>query len=74
TYTVTFTDKNGNSVDWQNVNYQWNVQSDFDVKQTISGNTITIKVDNEDFIGSSFLLGISIGNSMMTKTKVNIIE
>lgn len=73
-YTVTFTDKEGNAVDWQDVNYQWNLKSDFDVKQTISGNTITIKVENEDFIGSSFLLGISIGNSMMIETKINIIE
>lgn len=74
TYTVTFTDKEGNAVDWQEVNYQWNIKSDFDVQQTISGNTITIKVENEDFIGSSFLLDISIGNSMMTETKINIIE
>lgn len=74
TYTVTFADKEGNAVDWQEVNYQWNVKSNFDVQQTISGNTITIKVENEDFIGSSFLLGISIGNSMIIETKVNIIE
>lgn len=74
TYTVTFTDKDGNSVDWQNVNYQWNVQSDFDVKQTISDNKIAISVNDENLIGGSFLLQIIIRETVLSEIKVNIIE
>lgn len=74
TYMVTFLDKNGNPVDWQEVNYQWNIESDFDVKQTISNNKITVKVENEDLIGSSFLLGVFMADAAISKIKVNIIE
>ena len=74
TYTVTFTDKDGNDVDWQNVNYQWNVQSDFDVKQTISDNKITISVNDENLIGGSFLLQIIFGETVLSVIEVNIVE
>ena len=73
-YTVTFTDTDGNSIDWKEVNYQWNVAAEFEVEQTIVYNKITIKVKNEDLIGSSFLLGVSIGNTPISDIKVNIIE
>ena len=73
-FTVTFTDKDGNAVDWQNVDYQWNVKSDFDVKQTIAGNKITISVNNENLIGGSFLVGVYIGGTVVSEIKVNVIE
>ena len=74
TYTATFTDKTGNSVDWQNVNYQWNVKSDFDVKQTISDNKITVSVNDENLIGGSFFVQIVIGETVLSEIKVNIVE
>lgn len=73
-YTVTFSDKNGKAIDWQEVNYQWNVVAEFEVEQTIVNNKITVKVKNEDLIGSSFLLGVSIGNFAISDIKINIIE
>lgn len=73
-YTVTFTGKDGNAVDWKDVDYQWNVKSDFDVKQTIADNKITVSVNNENLIGGSFLVGISIGGTIVSEIKVNIIE
>ena len=74
TYTVTFTDKDGNPVDWQDVNYKWNVKSDFDVKQTISDNKITVSVNDENLIGGSFLVSVCVGETVLSEIKVNIVE
>lgn len=74
TYTVTFTDKNGNPVDWQKVSYQLNVKSDFDVKHTISDNKITVSVNDENLIGGSFFVQILIGKTVLSEIKVNIVE
>lgn len=74
TYTVTFTDKDGNSVDWEEVDYRWNVKSGFDVKRVINNNKITISVNDESLIGDSFLLQVAIGETTISKIKVIIIE
>lgn len=74
TYTVTFTDKDGNSVDCQNVNYQWNVKSDFDIKQTTSDNKITVSINDENLIGGSFFISVCIGEIVLSEIKVNVIE
>lgn len=74
TYTATFTDKDGNSVDWQGVSYHWNVKSDFNVKQTISDNKITVSVNDENLIGGSFLVQIVVVKAVLSEIKVNIVE
>lgn len=74
TYTATFTDKEENFVDWQKVNYQWNIVSDFDIKQTINKNKITVSVNDENLIGDSFFIQISIDGTVLSEIKVNIIE
>lgn len=74
TYTVTFMDKDGNSVDWQEVNYGWNVKSDFDVKQTIDNNKITVSVNDENLIRDSFFVQIIVGEKIVAETKIHIIE
>lgn len=74
TYTVTFTDKDGNNVDWQGIDYQWNVLADFDVLQTISENRITVSIDSEDLIGQSFLLQILVESKIITELEVKIVE
>ena len=73
-FTVTFTDKDGNAVDWQNVDYQWNIKSDFDVKQTIADNKITVSVNDENLIGGSFFVSVCIGEIGLSEIKVNIVE
>ena len=73
-YTVTFTDKDGDPVDWQGVNYRWNVTSDFDVKQSVSDNKITLSVNDENLIGGSFFIQIVVGETVLSKIKVNIVE
>lgn len=73
-YTATFTDKDGNAVDWQHVDYHWNVKSDFDVKQTIADNKITVSVNDENLIGGSFFVQIVVGVTVLSEIKVNIVE
>lgn len=74
TYTVAFTNKDENPVDWQNVNYQWSVKSDFDVKQTINDNKITLFVNDENLIGGSFFVQVVVGKTTLSEIKVNIVE
>ena len=58
TYTATLSDKDGNAVQWDDAKYSWNVASDFDVKQTVTENKISLTVEDEDFIDSSFILSV----------------
>lgn len=74
TYTVVFTDKSGNAVDWNNVNFAWSVDANFDVAQTVSDNSIKLSVDDEDLIGSSFLLGVIVNNNIVAQMTINIME
>ena len=73
-FTASFMDTDENAVDWQSVDYQWNIKSDFDVKQTITDNKITISVNDENLIGGSFLVQIVVGESVLSEVKVNIVE
>ena len=73
-YTVTFSDKDGNAVDWQNVNYYWKVVSDFDVKQAVVDNKMTVSVNDESLIRGSFFVQIVIGETILSEIKVNIVE
>ena len=58
TYTTTLSDSDKNVVQWDDVLYGWNIVSDFYVEQTVNVNKVSLLVDNEDFIGSSFLLQV----------------
>lgn len=73
-YTVNFTNKDGNTVDWNTIDYQWNIVADFPVKQTIVDNKITVSVGNEDLIGSSFLLQVIVDGSVLSEVKIDIVE
>ena len=57
-YTATLSDKDGNAVQWDDTKYGWNVASDFDVKQSVTENKISLIVEDEDCIDSSFLLQV----------------
>lgn len=58
TYTATLSGKDGNAVQWDDTKYGWNIASDFDVKQSVTENKISLTVEDEDFIGSSFILQV----------------
>ena len=74
TYTVTFTDADGNTVD--DVEFAWNVVSDFDDKiiRSVSGKIIKLKVDDDSLINESFLLSVTIGGNLVTKLLITLLE
>lgn len=75
TYTVDFTDKLGNKVPWNGVNFSWNVLSNFTVNQTVNENKITLSVNNDSsLVGKSFSLEILENNIIISKIEVIIIE
>lgn len=58
TYTAILSDIDGNAVEWDDMLYGWNVVSDFSVEQNVTENKIKLFVEDENLIGSSFLLQI----------------
>lgn len=74
TYTVTFADKSGSEVNWQDVNYQWNIAAKFNVKQSVKDNKITLSVDDESLIGDYFLLQIMIDTNVISEMEIDITE
>lgn len=75
-YTVTLSDKEGNAVQWNDTKYSWNVISDFDVRQTVTENKISLTVEDEDFIDSSFLLQVIKLNdsSVLSEIEITVID
>ena len=76
TYTTTLSDKDGNAVQWEDTKYGWNVASDFDVRKTATENKISLTVEDEDFIDSSFLLQvIKLDNgSVIAEIEITVID
>ena len=70
TYSVEFKDSNGDIK--QDVNFTWNVESDFDVQQTISGNQIELSVDDKSLIGSSFILQVLVQDKVLSEFEITI--
>ena len=58
TYTATLSDKDGNTVQWDDTKYGWNVVSGFEVNQNVDKSKIKLFVDDDSFVGDSFLLQI----------------
>ena len=71
-YVVTFVDGKGNKK--QDVDFSWNIISDFEVAQKIDGNIITLLVDDENCIGSSFLLQVIVDGIVLSEIPINVIE
>lgn len=76
TYTAVLKDKNGNDVQWDDTLYGWNVVSDFDVRKTISENKISLIVEDEDYIDSSFILSVIKldDNSVIAEIEITVVE
>lgn len=70
TYSVEFRDSNGDTK--QDVDFTWNVESDFDVQQTINGNQIELSVDDETLIGSSFVLQALVQDKVLSEFEITI--
>lgn len=69
-YFVEFRDSNGDIK--QDVDFTWNVESDFDVQQTINGNQIELSVDDENLIGSSFVLQALVQDKVLSEFEITI--
>ena len=73
TYSVTFTDKKtGDSVDWNIVDFTWNVASDFDVEVTTSNNEIELYIENENLADEKFKLQIIVNNIVISEKIISI--
>lgn len=72
TYTASFTDRTGSSI--TGINYSWNVDCDFIDKVNIItyDNSITLQVDDTDYIGESIILQIVIDGTVNSYLKVLI--
>lgn len=73
-YTVIFSDKDGNVIDWQNINFKWNIANNSGLITNAYENKIDIFLDNEDLIGSSFLLQVIVAGEVLAESKIIIIE
>lgn len=71
TYTATFTDAEGNVVD--DVDFSWNIVSDFEVGQTVNGNEIELLVEDEEFVDSSILLQIIVDDEVVSETEITVV-
>ena len=72
TYSVTFTDKQGNAID--DISFAWNVLSDFDVEQSVKDNSITVNIQDDDLVGQSFSIQVLVNGSVITSKEISIVE
>ena len=72
TYEVNFTNSLGDDLD--DIDFAWNIISNFDVKQTTNRNSIELFVDDENYIGSSFLLQVIFAGKVISQNKVTVVE
>ena len=71
TYTAIITDADGNTVEWDNT-YSWNVDSEFNVEQSIDGNIIELYVEDEDLIDEKFKLQVLINGIVNSEIIITI--
>ena len=75
-YSVKFSDDNENEIDWRNINFRWNIVSDFNDKFTWkdNGNSIELLVDDEFLIDEKFKIQIKINNELVSEKIITILE
>lgn len=73
-YSVNFTDQDGAAV--TDVDFEWKIDSKFadKIKQTVSGRTINLHVDDVSLIGEAFFIEIIIENKVVGNIKITIVE
>ena len=73
-YSVEFFDESKNPKNWQDVSFEWNVISDFEINQNIYDNKIELTVNDEGCIDSSFLLQVIINNNVDSEMRISVID
>lgn len=74
TYSIEFRDKNGNAIDYGDVDFEWKASSDFEVEQKTYGNKIELGVNDENAIDSFILLQAAVNGIIAAEIKVKIVE
>ena len=71
-YTISFTNEDGEPINWNDVEFSWNIETVFDVVQSINGNQIELFVDDESLVDSSFLLQCIVHDYVIVQVKITI--
>lgn len=70
TYTAEFRDCENDIV--EDIDFTWNIISDVEIKQSIDNESISLLVNDENYIGSSFLLQLMIDNEVVSQLKIQV--
>lgn len=72
-YTASLVDEDGNAVDLSD-DFSWNIVSDFEVTSSIDGGSITLLVEDEDYIDSTFGLQVlDNGGQVITQIAITVV-
>ena len=74
TYTVAFTDKDGNEIESNKINFDMRIIADFNISKSAHNNKIDLFIDNDELVGSSFLLQVVIDDKVISELEINIVE
>lgn len=70
TYTAIFTDKNGNIV--EDVNFDWNIVSDFEIDKSINGDELILYIEDEKAIDEKFKLQTILNNGIVSEMIITV--
>ena len=70
TYTANFTDAEGNVVD--DVDFSWNIVSDFEIGQVVNGNEIELLVEDEELVDEKFKLQVLVNENVIGEIIITI--
>lgn len=72
TYTVSFINKDKQPIDWDTIDFKWNILSDFEVGQHTYENKIDLLINDENCIDTSFVLQVIIDGKITAENKITI--
>lgn len=73
TYTASLTDEDGNAAEWSD-DYSWNIVSNFEVTSTVDSGSITLFIDDEDYIDYAFGLQVlNNGGQVIAQIEITVI-
>lgn len=64
--------KDGNGVIREDVDFVWNIESDFEVQRIANGDQIELSVDDKSLIGSSFILQVLVQDKVLSEFEITI--
>lgn len=72
TYSVDFVSQDKNHISYEDIDFKWNIVSDFDVTKNIYDNKIELTVDDESCVGNFFLLQIILEEKIISEIEVSV--